>query len=96
DMTRGPRLINEDSRRIMKQFLSDVQDGTFAREWVLENRAGRTVFNKLAERAAEHPVEKVGAELRGLMAKGFEGAAQTFKTVVEEERRARGKAKARR
>ncbi|MDV2480043.1 MAG: ketol-acid reductoisomerase [bacterium] len=84
DMTRGPRLINEDSRRIMKEFLSDVQDGTFAREWVLENRAGRPVFDKLAKMASEHPIEKVGAELRAMMAKGSEIAAKTFKTVIEE------------
>ncbi|MCZ6660830.1 MAG: ketol-acid reductoisomerase [bacterium] len=84
DMTRGPRLINEDSRRIMKEFLSDVQDGTFAREWVLENKAGRPVFDKLAKMASEHPIEKVGAELRAMMAKGSEIAAKTFKTVIEE------------
>ncbi len=84
DMTRGPRLINEDSRRIMKEFLSDVQDGTFAREWILENRAGRPVFDKLAKMASEHPIEKVGAELRAMMAKGSEIAAKTFKTVIEE------------
>jgi ketol-acid reductoisomerase len=86
DMTRGPVLINEDARGRMKKLLEDVQDGTFAREWVLENRAGRPVFNKLAERAAEHPIEKIGAELRAMMAKGFSGAAQTFKSVVEEEK----------
>ena len=84
DMTRGPRLINEESRRIMKEFLKDVQDGTFAREWVLENRAGRPVFDKLAKMASEHPIEKVGAELRAMMAKGSEIAAKTFKTVIEE------------
>ena len=84
DMTRGPRLINEESRRIMKEFLSDVQDGTFAREWVLENRAGRPVFDKLAKMASEHPIEKVGADLRAMMAKGSEVAAKTFKTVIEE------------
>ena len=91
DMTRGPRLINEESRRIMKGFLKDVQDGTFAREWVLENRAGRPVFNKLAERAAEHPIEKVGTELRSMMRKGFEGAAQTFKSVIEDDKPSRAK-----
>jgi len=84
DMTRGPRLINEESRRIMKEFLKDVQDGTFAREWVLENRAGRPVFDKLAKMASEHPIEKVGADLRAMMAKGSEAAAKTFKTVIEE------------
>ena len=84
DMTRGPRLINEESRRIMKGFLKDVQDGTFAREWVLENRAGRPVFDKLAKMASEHPIEKVGADLRAMMAKGSEVAAKTFKTVIEE------------
>ncbi|MCH6567401.1 MAG: ketol-acid reductoisomerase [Nitrospinae bacterium] len=84
DMTRGPRLINEESRRIMKEFLKDVQDGTFAREWVLENKAGRPVFDKLAKMASEHPIEKVGADLRAMMAKGSEVAAKTFKTVIEE------------
>ena len=49
----------------MKQVLGEIQAGEFAREWILENQAGRPVFNALRRRNAEHPIEQVGAELRG-------------------------------
>ena len=67
DLIAGPRVINEHSREAMWQLLSDIQDGSFAREWVLENQAGRPVFNALHNRDRNHPVEVVGRELRSMM-----------------------------
>jgi ketol-acid reductoisomerase len=67
DLTRGPRVINDSVRAEMKKILSDIRDGSFASEWIAENRAGRPNFNRLRQAGAEHPIEKVGAELRGMM-----------------------------
>src|SRR3954469_10866241 len=67
DLTRGPRLIDETVRERMKKILSDVQDGSFAREWILENQAGRPVFDKLRDPARNHPTEEVGRGLREMM-----------------------------
>jgi ketol-acid reductoisomerase len=67
DYTRGPRVINEAVRAEMKQILKEVQDGTFAREWILENQAGRPSFLAFRKRDAEHPIEIVGRELRSMM-----------------------------
>ncbi|MSQ15335.1 MAG: ketol-acid reductoisomerase [Dehalococcoidia bacterium] len=67
DYTRGPRIINEMVREEMQDILEEIQNGTFAREWVLENQAGRPSFNALRRRDAEHPIEKVGKELRSMM-----------------------------
>jgi ketol-acid reductoisomerase len=66
-LTRGKRIINDKSRMEMWRTLEEIQDGRFAREWVLENMAGRPVFNKLTEMDAEHPIEKVGRDLRAMM-----------------------------
>jgi ketol-acid reductoisomerase len=67
DMTRGPRIINEAVRAEMRRILDEVRDGTFAEEWVAENRAGRPRFNELRRAGREHLIEKVGAELRAMM-----------------------------
>ena len=67
DMTRGPRLINGSVRAEMKQILADIQSGAFAQEWVKENRDGLPNYHRLQKEGAEHPVEKVGAELRSMM-----------------------------
>jgi ketol-acid reductoisomerase len=67
DLTRGPRVINDSVRAEMKKILSDIRDGTFASEWIAENRAGRPNFNRLRQAGAEHPIEKVGSELRAMM-----------------------------
>src|SRR5262245_58480806 len=67
DMTRGPRLINDGVRAEMKRILKEIQSGQFAREFLLENQAGRPSFNALHRIASEHPLEAVGARLRGLM-----------------------------
>jgi len=68
DMTRGSRVIGAESRAAMKQLLSDIQDGTFAREWIAENRAGQENFKRLREEQSGHQVEVVGRELRSQMA----------------------------
>jgi ketol-acid reductoisomerase len=67
DFTRGPRIINEAVYEEMDDILTEVQDGRFAREWILENQAGRPVFNALQRMDEEHLIEEVGAELRGMM-----------------------------
>ena len=67
DMTRGPRVINDAVRSEMKQILADIQSGAFASEWVEENRNGLPNYRRLQKEGAEHPIEKVGAELRAMM-----------------------------
>jgi ketol-acid reductoisomerase len=67
DLTRGPRLIDAAVRERMKEVLKEIQGGQFAKEFILENQAGKASFNALRRRAAEHELEKVGAKLRGLM-----------------------------
>jgi ketol-acid reductoisomerase len=67
DYTRGPRVINDAVREEMEEMLAEVQDGTFAREWILENQAKRPVYNALKRMDEEHLIEKVGKELRAMM-----------------------------
>jgi ketol-acid reductoisomerase len=67
DYTRGPRVIDDCARQEMRQILKEVQDGTFAREWILENQAGRPVYNALKRADENHLIEKVGKELRAMM-----------------------------
>ncbi len=67
DMTRGPRVIDEHVRETMRSLLEDIRSGRFAEEWVAENKAGRPNFNEMRRKAAEAPIEKVGAELRKMM-----------------------------
>lgn len=63
----GPRIITEDTKKAMKQLLTEIQDGTFAGRWILENKTGRTFFNAKRRMSKSHPVELVGAELREKM-----------------------------
>jgi ketol-acid reductoisomerase len=67
DYTRGPRVINELVKEEMGQILAEVQDGSFAREWILENQAGRPVYNAIKKHEAEHDVEVIGKKLRAMM-----------------------------
>ena len=67
DYTRGPRVIDDLVREEMWQILREVQDGSFAREWILENQAGRPSFNTLKRKEAKHPIEIVGKQLREMM-----------------------------
>ena len=67
DYTRGPKVIDEHVKQSMKQILGNVQSGAFAREWILENQAGKPSFLALRRQNAEHPIEIVGKELRAMM-----------------------------
>jgi len=67
DMTRGRRIISEETRWEMRRILEEITSGEFAREWILENQAGRPVFNALRRRDAAHLIETVGRELRSMM-----------------------------
>lgn len=71
DVTRGPRVVNESVKREMKKIIGEIQNGEFAREWILENEAGRPAYNALLKKGEEHPIESVGAELRGMMSSLF-------------------------
>jgi len=68
DYTRGPRIGNEAQKAEMKKILREIQTGEFAREWILENQAGAPRFKALRRINAEHPIEQVGREVRGMMA----------------------------
>jgi len=67
DMVSGPRVVDESSRAAMKQVLSEIQDGTFARNWIAESAAGMPEFRRMMDADLEHPIEKVGADLRARM-----------------------------
>jgi ketol-acid reductoisomerase len=67
DLTRGRRIITDETRAEMKRILAEIQTGRFAKEWLEENQVGRPVFNAIARRDAEHQVEDVGRRLRGMM-----------------------------
>jgi ketol-acid reductoisomerase len=67
DMVVGKKIITEETRKNMKEVLKDVQSGTFARDWILENQAGRPVYNAIKKQEANHPIEIVGKELRKMM-----------------------------
>ncbi len=67
DVTRGPRIITEETKQEMRKILQAIQSGEFAREWILENQAGRPVFNSLLHIEENHQIEKVGKQLRSMM-----------------------------
>jgi len=67
DLTRGKRIITDETRKEMKKILSEIQTGQFAKEWILENQAGRPMFQALAKAQRGHLIEKVGKELRQMM-----------------------------
>ena len=66
DYITGPKIITEDTKKAMKKILSDIQDGTFAKDWLTENSCGAPHFRAMRKLAAEHPSEKIGAEIRKL------------------------------
>jgi ketol-acid reductoisomerase len=66
DLTRGPRVIGDETRKAMKQILADIQSGEFAREWIAENRAGQENFQRMRSEQQGHQVEKVGGDLRAM------------------------------
>jgi len=67
DYTCGRRIITEETRAEMRRILAEVQDGSYARSWILENQAGRPFFNTMRQRETEHPIERVGRKLRAMM-----------------------------
>lgn len=67
DYTRGPRIINDRTRKEMQKILKEIQSGKFAKEWIKENKNGRPNFNKYREESQNHPVEQVGEKLRAMM-----------------------------
>ena len=67
DLTRGPRIINAGVKAEMKKILGEIQSGQFADEWIAESEAGRPNFHELEKQGHEHPIEKVGEQLRGMM-----------------------------
>ena len=68
DYTAGPKVVIQESKAAMKKVLSDIQDGTFAKDWLLENKAGgRAHFLAMRRQHAEHPLEQVGEKLRAMM-----------------------------
>jgi len=67
DLTRGPKVVGDETRAAMKKILADIQSGTFAREWIDENKTGGKKFATLREAEKKHQVEEVGANLRSMM-----------------------------
>lgn len=67
DYSRGKRVIGREAREAMKKILKEIQSGSFAREWIEENRKGRPNFNKMRQECDNHPVEKIGSQLRSMM-----------------------------
>ena len=67
DMTRGPRIVTDETKAEMVKILKEIQTGQFARDWILENKANRPMFNALAAQDADSQIEAVGKQLRGLM-----------------------------
>ena len=67
DLTRGKRIVDDDTRKVMKEILADIQSGKFADEWMNEHRAGSPRFNELRQASRSHPIEQVGEQLRSMM-----------------------------
>lgn len=67
DLTRGPRVITEETKKEMGRILKEIQDGVFAKEWILECKANKPVFNALTRKGEQHPIEEVGRQLRAMM-----------------------------
>ncbi|HOX54434.1 MAG: ketol-acid reductoisomerase [Candidatus Omnitrophica bacterium] len=67
DLTRGPKIITQKTRKVMQKILKDIKSGKFAREWIKENEAGRPNFNSLLKQGDEHKIEQVGKQLREMM-----------------------------
>lgn len=65
--SRGPRIVTDQVKNEMRNILGEIRDGRFAEEWIKENESGRETYSALQKRTAEHPIEKVGAELRAMM-----------------------------
>ncbi len=73
DYTRGPRVVTDETRAEMRRILEAIQDGSFAREWLEENRRGRPNFERARQADKDHEIERVGAKLRAMMPWSEEG-----------------------
>jgi ketol-acid reductoisomerase len=89
DLTRGEVVVGNDTRKAMKKVLKQIQSGAFAKEWIKENKKGGKKFAKLRKAASQHPIEKVGEQLRAMMSwlpadkkKSTEGAKSAGPKVV--------------
>jgi ketol-acid reductoisomerase len=82
DMTRGPRIVDDHTKATMRDILKEIQGGQFAKEWILENRAGRPVFRSLEQRDRNHQIEQVGRQLRAMMSWVKNNVAQETTTSV--------------
>lgn len=67
DITRGPRIITEETKKEMRKILEEIQSGKFAKEWILECKANKPVFNALTKKGEDHPIEEIGQKLRSMM-----------------------------
>jgi ketol-acid reductoisomerase len=67
DYTGGPKIVTDETRKTMRLMLEEIQNGTYARSWIAENERGRPIFTEIRAREQEHPIEHVGARLRGMM-----------------------------
>jgi ketol-acid reductoisomerase len=67
DYTAGPRIVTDETRAEMKRMLAEIQNGTFAKKWIEENKTGRKYFSRMREEEAKHPIEEVGGRLRAAM-----------------------------
>jgi ketol-acid reductoisomerase len=84
DMTRGPRVVTDQTKAEMAKILKEIQSGVFAKEWILENKANRPQFNALAAQDKEHQLETVGKELRALFSWIPQAQSATATETVEE------------
>ncbi|MBB6454125.1 ketol-acid reductoisomerase [Salirhabdus euzebyi] len=82
DFVSGPRVVNEDTKARMKEILTEVQSGAFAKGWILENQVNRPQFNAINEKEKNHPIEQVGRELRELMPFVKRSTTKSKKEVV--------------
>jgi ketol-acid reductoisomerase len=83
DYTRGPRVVTDETRAEMRRILDAIQDGSFAREWLAENRDGRPNFERMRLADRNHEIERVGAQLRAMMPWSEEGKAAAAKRAAE-------------
>jgi len=83
DLTRGPRIVTDETRQEMRRILKEIQEGRFAREWISENQTNRPVFNALQRRDQQHLIERVGHELRNMMS--WIGQQRAVEEQVQEE-----------
>jgi ketol-acid reductoisomerase len=85
DYTRGPRVVTEETRAEMRRILDEIRNGSFAREWLDENRAGRPHFDRLRQQDREHLIEQVGKRLRAMMPWAEEGKGAAGGTAAPKE-----------